>query len=143
MDREKKNIKKHEHGITSWARKHKKGILITGSTIVAFGAGYMVYKNWDSILSIFKTIKPEPIVINNPQVSVKASIPVVDVIPEISTVTGNRIINDGEAFGVCEHIRNLPKNWKASAEKTALASEHGFTLSEHQTWVESFLKNCA
>jgi len=143
MEREKKNIENNENSFVTWVKKHKKGILIAGGTIVAIGAGYVVYKNWDSISAIFKTIKPEPIVINNSNVSVKAAMPVVNVIPEIPTETVNKIINHGEAFGVSEHIRNLPKGWNATVEKTALALEHGFTLSEYQTWVENYLKNCA
>lgn len=59
-----------------WVKKHKKGILIAGGAIVAIGAGCVVYKNWDSITNIFKTIKPEPIVINNSSVSVKVAMPV-------------------------------------------------------------------
>lgn len=142
MDREKKNIENHEHSFTTWVKKHKRGILIARGAIVAIGAGYVVYKNWDSIHALFKSIKPEPIVINNAQVSVKAAMPVVDDIP-IPTETINKIINNGETFSVCEHIRNLPRGRNASAGKIAVASEHGFTLCEHQTWVKNYLKNCA
>ena len=143
MDREKKNIENNEHSFTTWVKKHKKGILIAGGSIVAIGAGYVVYKNWDSIHALFKSIKHEHIVNNNPHISVEAAMPVVDIIPEIPSETVNKIINDGEAFGVCEHIRNIPKGWNASAEKAALALEHGFKLGENQTWVENYLKNCA
>lgn len=141
MNKEKKNIENHEHSFITWVKKHKKGILIAGSAIVAIGAGYVVYKNWDSLTAIFKSIKPEPIAINNPQASVKARMPVMDVLPESPTEVVNKIINHGGAFGVCEHLRNLPKGRNASAMKTALASEYGFTLGAHQTWVENYLKN--
>lgn len=126
-----------------WVKKHKKGILIAGGAIVAIGAGCLVYKNWDSVTAIFKAIKPEPIVINNPQVSIKVAMPVVDVIPEIPTEKVSKIINNGEPFDVCGHPRNLPKGWNASAEKIALALENGTELGEHQTWVKNYLKNCA
>lgn len=85
MEREKKNIENREHSFTNWLKKHKKGILIAGGAIVAIGAGYVVYKNWDSIHTLFKSSKTEPVVINNPQISFEASIPVVDVVPEIFT----------------------------------------------------------
>lgn len=143
MDREKNNIENHEHSFTTWVKKHKKGILIAGGTIVVIGAGYAAYKNWDSITSIFKTITPEPIVINIPPASVKVALPVANVIPESQTGAVSKIINNGEPFGVCGHPRNLPKGRNASAEKIALALEHGFTLCEHQTWVRNYLKNCA
>lgn len=143
MDREKKNIENHGHSFTTWVKKHKKGILIAGGTIVAIGTGYVIYKNRDYIHSLFTSIKPEPIVNNNQHISVEATKPVVDVISETSSKMVNKIVNDGEAYSVCEHIRNLPKSSNASAEKVALASEHGFKLVENQTWVESYLKNCA
>lgn len=127
-----------------WVKKHKKGILIAGGAIVAIGAGYAVHKNWDSVTAIFKTIKPESIVINNTQASVGISeMPVVDVIPEIPTESISKLINNGKPFGVCGHPRNLPNGRHASAEKTALALEHGIELREHQTWVKNYLKNCA
>lgn len=143
MDREKGNIENNEHSFTTWVKKHKKGILIAGGAIVAIGAGCVVYKNWDSITSMFKTVKPGPIEINNPQASVKAAMPVVDVIAERPTESVSKIINNGEPFGVCGHPRNLPKGRNASAEKIALALEQGIELREHQTWVEDYLKNCA
>lgn len=143
MDREKGNIENNEHSFTTWVKKHKKGILIAGGAIVAIGAGCVVYKNWDSITSMFKTVKPGPIEINNPQASVKAAMPVVDVIAERPTESVSKIINNGEPFGVCGHPRNLPKGRNASAEKIALALEQGIELREHQTWVENYLKNCA
>ena len=143
MDREKKNIENHDHSFITWVKKHKKDILIAGGAIIAIGAGYVVYKNWDSINALFKSNKPEPIVINNPQVSVEIAMPVVDVLPEIPKEMANKILNGGEAFSVCEHIRNLPKGCNASVEKIALASEHGITLDQNQTWVENYLKNCA
>lgn len=143
MDRENGNIENNEHSFTTWVKKHKKGILIAGGTIVAIGAGCVVYKNWDSITTIFKFTKLEPIMINTPPASVKASMPVMDVIPEISTEAVSKIINNGEPFGVCGHPRNLPKGWNASAEKIALALEQGIELKERQTWVKNYLKNCA
>lgn len=143
MDREKKNIENQEHSFTAWVKKHKKDILIAGGVIVAIGAGYTAYKNLDSLTSIFKATNPAPIVFNNPPASVKAALPIVDVIPAIPTEAASKIINNGEPFGVCGHPRNLPKGRNASAEKAALALEHGFTLCEHQTWVKNYLKNCA
>lgn len=143
MNRKKENIENDEHGFIAWLKKHKKGILIAGGTIVAIGAGYVVYKNWDSINAIFKSIKPEFIAIENPELSVKAAMPVVDVIPEISTEAVNKIINNGEAFGVREHLRNLPNGRNASAKKIALALQHGIKLGKNQTLVENYLKNCA
>ena len=133
----------HGHGFNAWVKKPKKSILIFGSVLVTIGTGYTVYKNWDSITAIFKIIKPEPIVIKNPPASIKAAIPVVEAIPEIPTETVKIIIKDGEAFGVGEHIRNLPMGRNASMEKIAMATEHGFTLDEHQTWVKNYSKNSA
>lgn len=46
----------------------------------------------------------------------------------------------GEPFGVCSHLRNLPKGRHASVEKILTAHEHGFDLEERQTWVRETVK---
>ena len=143
MDREKGNIKNNEHTFTTWVKKHKKGILVTGGAIVAIGAGYMVYKNWDSLTVRFKTIKPEPNVINNSSLSVKVEMPVEEVTPKIPSEVVSKNINNGESFCVREHRRTLSNGRNASAVKLAQAQEHGIILEEHETLVKSYSKNCA
>ena len=129
--------------IVGWGKRHKKGLLIAGGTIVAIGAICLVYKNWDSIIPLFKTIKSEPIVSNKPMVSVKVEIPVVDVISESPTEDVSKIINNGNPFPVSLHPRNLSNGRNASEEKIAQAEKLGITLKEHQTWVIEYEKNAA
>jgi hypothetical protein len=144
MNEVKNSNENHEPStFIGWVKKHKKGIRIAGGVVVAIGTGYVVYKNWGFITAIFKNIKPEPLVTNNTQVAIKVTMPVVDVIPESPTESVSKIINNGEPFGVCGHPRNLSNGRNASAEKIALALEHGIELKEHQTWVENYFKNCA
>ncbi len=139
MNGARKNIEDREHAIITWAKQHKKGILLVGGAILAIGTGYMVYENWDAIRAIFSPMKLKSTEIKNLQTSPKAAMPYVNVIPQVP----EKVINRGEPFGVGEHIRNLSNGRNASAEKIAQALEHGFTLSEHQTWVDNYMKNCA
>lgn len=44
---------------------------------------------------------------------------------------------------VSEHLRNLPDGWKASQSKIDLAARYGFSLGDHQTWVNSYAKTAA
>lgn len=129
--------------IVGWGKRHKKGLLIAGGTIVAIGASCLVYKNWDSIIPLFKTIRPQPIVSNNSQVSVKVEIPVVDVISESPTVDVSKIINNGNPFPVSLHPRNLSNGRNASAEKIAQAEKIGLRLEKNQTFVNKYEKNAA
>lgn len=43
-------------------------------------------------------------------------------------------------INVSEHLRNLPDGWKASQSKIDLAEQFGFSLRDHQTWVNSYTK---
>lgn len=129
--------------IVGWVKRHKKGILIAGGTIVTIGASCLVYKNRDSIIPLFKTIKPEPIVSNKPTVSVKVEIPVVDVIPENPTMDVSKIINNGNPFPVSLHPRNLSNGRNASAKKIAQAEKIGLRLEKNQTFVNKYEKNAA
>ena len=54
-----------------------------------------------------------------------------------SNLLSNKLIN------VNEHLRNLPDGWKASQSKIDLATRYGFSLGEHQTWVNSYAKSAA
>lgn len=129
--------------IVGWVKRHKKGILIAGGTIVTIGASCLVYKNRDSIIPLFKTIRPQPIVSNNSQVSVNVEIPVVDVISESPTVDVSKIINNGNPFPVSLHPRNLSNGRNASAEKIAQAEKIGLRLEKNQTFVNKYEKNAA
>lgn len=46
-------------------------------------------------------------------------------------------------INVSEHLRNLPDGWKPSQIKIDLATRYGFSLGDHQTWVDSYVKKVA
>lgn len=47
---------------------------------------------------------------------------------------------DSILIEVIPHIRNLHEGWCASPNKIQTALEHGFSLKDGQTWVESYKK---
>jgi hypothetical protein len=49
-----------------------------------------------------------------------------------SNLSGNNVIN------VREHVRNLPKGSNPSVNKLELAEKYGYSLEEHQTWVNAY-----
>lgn len=53
----------------------------------------------------------------------------------------NTLLNNGQPFEVKGFIRELPKNCYPSAEKRAQAAALGIILGEHQTLVDSYMKN--
>lgn len=50
-------------------------------------------------------------------------------------------INNGDPYGVRDHIRNLPVGWHASDSHIKMAQEMGIELKENQTIVPSYFKN--
>ncbi len=120
-----------------WIKEHKRELIVAGFSIVATVAVINCITNHKALerawISIRKLIEKTPGVtpaVNT--VSVSDVMPVKDIV-EINIVTAGRVPHE-----VGEHLRNLPDRWKASAEKIATATEHGFNLLPGQTWVKSY-----
>jgi len=48
-----------------------------------------------------------------------------------------------KSINVSVHLRNLPDGWKASQSKIDMAAQYGFSIGDHQTWVDSYTKTVA
>lgn len=129
-----------------WIKAHKKELLIAGISITAIIAAVLVYRNHESIVTLWDTMKKTSV----------SELPVVTTASKVNLVTSTAV-NTVEAvieptekivrslpqgpFEVTDHIRNLPEGWCASAGKIATAVEHGYELLPGQTWVERYVKN--
>jgi len=119
-----------------WCREHKKelitgGIIITGvfATIVILVRSSNDGDKQEHI-DILENVTSD----NNLDLDMISSEEILNA--ELST-TENTCTTKA-SHDVNEHIRNLPKGWKASKEKILTAEEHGFDLKPEQTWVKSY-----
>ena len=131
-----------EHGFKGWWHRNKKKVYIVGGIILAVGIGYVGYRNSDAIKGLFTVVKPEDLVMKNPQRITNIKSSGTNILLE-TTETTTKIINNGNAFDVNGYLRTLPLGWKASPEKIAEAAERGITLLGNQTLVDSYTKNIA
>lgn len=152
----------------SWLKTHKKGIILTGLSVVALVGVVLIARKPTTAKSVLEIIKkpffkPEGSIPAKKQLQklVKKSHPNSinkRVIPKTSetlisikspTITE---IESGKEFAkemgrraahtVSEHTRNLPDGWHASAKKIAEAAELGIPLKEGQTIVDAY-ERCA
>ena len=135
MSEEMINIKSQKQGYKGWWETNKKTVLIIGGLILITGSSYVICKKWDTIRGMFINFEPETAMMSNQKVTIG--------IRSQNTETLTKIINEGEAFDVIRHIRNLPKGWKASPEKIEEAVNLGINLLENQTIVNPYIKNVA
>ncbi len=129
MEKEKKTF-------VDWIKEHKKELILAGVSIASIITAIICVKNHTALeenwTNLRKLIEKTDVIPTSNEVA-NADVISSKNIVEISNITNDRMPHD-----VSEHIRNLPDNWKASAEKIATAAEHGFNLQPGQTWVESY-----
>lgn len=130
-------MEKEKMTFVQWVKEHKKELIIAGVNIAAMVTVIIGIKNLKALEGAWSSLRklvgktPECIPVKK-TVAVTEAVPLMDIV-EINIVTADRIPHD-----VAEHLRNLPEGWKASAEKIATASEHGYDLLPGQTWVEAY-----
>ena len=129
---------------TTWWERNKKKVLIIGGVVVAVGVGFLIFKNKDALIALVK--KGEVIANEIPKIAdstvIESASKIISAVDK-ETITVSKPLNNGIPFEVKGFIRNLPKNWNPSSEKIAQAAALGIELGEHQTFVNSFIKNAA
>lgn len=124
----------------NWWTKHRKKVYAAGTIIVVAGAGYILFKNKDTILSLVKTegIDPDHYLPLDGEITAE----VAEVI-EMETITdaAPKILNGGEPFTVRMHFRDLGENRHPSLEKIIAAQALGIELADNQTFVVEHTKN--
>ena len=143
-------MEEQKKGFIKWIMAHKKDLLIAGISITAIIAAVLVYRNHESIVALWDTLKKtlQKTAVSELPVATTAS--KVDLVTPTAVNTVEVVIEPTEKivkllpqgpFEVTDHIRNLPEGWRASAGKIATAAEHGYELLPGQTWVERYVKN--
>ncbi len=134
MDNEKKSL-------MDWIKEHKKELILAGVSITALILAILGIKNREEIEEAWSTliqiVNQKPV---NLQTSKNTPVSEIKVKTEALTNTAEKnIIPLTKApHDVNEHIRNLPKGYKASTEKLALAAERGLELMPGQTLVDAY-----
>ncbi|MDD3221022.1 MAG: hypothetical protein PHG07_01375 [Lachnospiraceae bacterium] len=113
--------------IKEWIKEHKTGLIITGVTVA-------------SVIGVI-------IIANKIELPSHSPLPANTKLKDIPALSNSecKVIDfstSKKSIDVSEHLRNLPERWNASPVKIALATEHGYELAPHQTWVNSYSK-CA
>lgn len=142
-------MEEEKKGLIKWVKAHKKKLIITGVSIAAIIGIIVGIKNKDSIMALWESLRKN--VENSPVKMPKASREVVESVVHkpaqvVEVVSATEIIkfpsnqNTHVPFKVCDHIRNLPDSWHASAKKITTAAEYGYNLKPGQTWVNTYTK---
>ncbi|SFX76535.1 hypothetical protein [Ruminococcus sp. XPD3002] len=134
MNEQKKNE------MTWWERNKHKVFIISGG-VATVGVGVLVFKNKDTLISLIKNGKELSSNISqiaDPSIIKTAS--ELTTVVDTETITVSKSLNNGLPFEVKGGIRNLSKG-HPSAEKIAQAAALGIELGEHQTIVDSYMKN--
>lgn len=124
----------------NWWTKHRKKVYAAGTIIVVAGAGYILFKNKDTILSL---VKKEGIDPNHfPPLKEEITAEAAEVI-KMETITDAtpQILNGGEPFTVRMHFRDLGENRHPSFDKIIAAQALGIELADNQTFVVEYTKN--
>ena len=134
-------MRKERESLIKWVKGHRKELLFAGVSVATIIA-ILSYKNRDNLLALWTALKEK--LDSNAQYKIPVQ-------PSLTTNVGK--INSGNAVStltpcilsdipqeVRSHIRNLPANWNASAEKLATAAENGYSLLPGQIWVNSYTK---
>lgn len=133
--------KSKEKGFFEKVREHKKEIAI-GAAVVFIGVtAVLVVKNREAFVSAIKSTCIEEVLVNSLGTQNNAC-------PIISESVSERFLSPNNlpivnTTSVREHIRNLPVGWKPSMSKVELAAKYGYSLEEHQTWVNAYTKASA
>lgn len=142
-------MEEQKNGFIQWVKDNKKELIVAGVSIVALMGIIVGLKNKDSIIALWeslrKTMGNSPIKMQTVSREIVVGI-VHEPAQVIEVASATEIIkfpsnhNSYVPFEVCEHVRNLPDGWHASAKKITTAAEYGYNLKPGQTWVDTYTK---
>ena len=132
---------KNNSSFRGWWNRNRKKVLITCGIVAGALGGYALYMNRSAIGTF-----------TGEQLAIMASL--TDTMPKetvcqassealmlVESTDVQEITEMVQSINVTEHIRNLSGGKTPSLQKVATALEHNFVLGEHQTWVESYIRN--
>ena len=142
-------MEEQKNGFIQWVKANKKELIIAGVSIAAIIGIIVGIKNKDKIMALWESLRKS--VENSPVKVPTASCEVVENIAHepaqvVEVVSATEIIKFPSnhktqgPFDVCDHSRNLPDGWHASAKKITTAAEYGYNLKPGQTWVDTYTK---
>lgn len=118
-----------------FVKEHKKVIAIGAVTACAVVVGVVIFKSRTATNARnIEEVVAKGLKAHSEAISVRSAVIEAG---HASNLPSNKLIN------VSEHLRNLPDGWKASQSKIDLAARYGFSLEDHQTWVNSYVKTAA
>lgn len=142
-------MEEQKNGFIQWVKANKKELIIAGVSITAIISIIVGIKNKEKIMvlwdSLRKSIENSPVKVPTSSREVVESIThetaqVVEVVSPTEIIKFPSNYKTQGPFDVCDHIRNLPNGWHASAEKIMNAAEYGYNLKPGQTWVDTYTK---
>lgn len=142
-------MKDQKNGFIKWIKANKKELIIAGVSITTIIGIIVVIINKDSIMALWESLRKR--VENTPVKISTASREIIECVVHepaqvVEVVSATEIIkfpsnhNVQVPFEVCDHIRNLPDGWHASAKKITTAAVYGYDLKPGQTWVDTYTK---
>lgn len=142
-------MEEQKKGFLAWVKAHKKELIIAGISAAALIGIILGIKKRDSIEALWKSLSRA--IEKSPTKALEVSQTTIEKIAQ-STVTVTDVINPTEIpvinttrtfqnpFEVSDHIRNLHKGWRASAQKITEAEAMGIILQPGQTLVDAYTK---
>lgn len=119
-------MEEQKNGFIQWVKANKKELIIAGVSISAIISIIVGIKNKDRIMalweSLIKSIENSPVKVQTSSREVVESIThepaqVVEVVSATEIIRFPSNDKTQVPFDVCDHIRNLPDGWHASAKK--------------------------
>ena len=132
---DKKVETKKKKALSTFAKEHKKEIMIGALTIGTVITGIVIYKKCNVPL---KNAMVNPNDIHLGTETVKENIP--DLLPDVEIDKNCNIDNDSVSriINVPEYIRKLPKDHKHSKNAVELAEKSGYDLLDNETFVKAY-----
>ena len=149
IEKQQNILQEEKKGFWTWVKDHKKQLLAAGVSIAIVTTVVVGIKDKDALIAIWRDLNDR--LVKNANVPVikntiieKKTFEVVKPACEIIKYPNQRVYDT--PFNVSAHVRNLPAGRHPSAEKVAIALEHGIELEIIiPKWIQGIgkIKKCA